>query len=300
MPTFFIGLMEVRVIHNKTGEAVHVSSFSKENEDLLDVWDDYLAKTADTGGVATKDRYFVPERSTLFPALRQARAQFDYGRHGTDRRVRDSTSGSHVGDVARHQVASDTLRSLLVVPEHGRLAVLALESVGNASVAGMLSDHFKRWFQREFKGYRVELRYLDEPVAWSQFLDGADLRELSVTRYRPAHQNRAGRPTVEEFTVRPVRGQMLPSSWLKEMLGGRVRATDLLSVPIDDADETKLLVRSGGRDRTITVGQEWPRFKWEVDPENEGRPSDAVFYGVAEELLDATIERLAADPASAS
>ncbi|MGF3054179.1 hypothetical protein ACQUSY_09520 [Microbacterium sp. YY-03] len=204
-----------------------------------------------------------------------------------------------MSDIETDEVPSDPLRWVVRSPATGTRAFIAHEVVGRSSVMGVLSPDLKKWFQERHPGYRIEVDYVEDAAAWNEFLDGSSLRELTFIAHRPAQGNRAGRPTTEYYDVRPGRrGEALPQSWLNRLRAdGSLPASDVLSVPVDDADvdETRIVVQKDGRRRTIAIGVEWPRFTWEIDPGSVERPLDQRFYEVARGIIGDLMSRLDID-----
>jgi hypothetical protein len=126
---------------------------------------------------------------------REVECELDYGHFGNSRRVRDSNTGSQTGSIAGNEVASDALRLLHRVPLNGSFSYTAHEQIGRLSSSGVLTSHFKKWFGSRHDGYRLEIDYVEDADAWNEFLDGANLRELTFVARKPAEGNRAGRPT---------------------------------------------------------------------------------------------------------
>jgi len=294
MTKYSLGLMEVRVVHNQSAEDMHVSNFNS-SDDLLNVWARYLETARSHHGVKGKERYFIPDTVVTQAGVRHVNSEIDYGRYGVSRRVIDTSSGSTTGNVAPDETASDTLRTSLAVPQNGKIALLAHEVAGTATLGGVLSHDVKRWFQQNYPGYRLSIDYLEDSDAWEEFLDGAELRQITFSAWRASQDNRAGVPTKEEYDVRPgVRGQVLPREWLARLRGGRLPPSAVLNVPIEesDIDETTVVVSKDGRRRTIKIGQDWPRFTWEIDPDSDDRPVSGQFYAVANELVMQRLDRL--------
>lgn len=158
---------------------------------------------------------------------------------------------------------------------------------------------FKRWFGRRHAGYRIEVEYLEDSDAWEQFLEGANLRELTFVSEKSADQNRAGRPTREHYDVRPGRrGDVLPRRWLDRLLAdGRIPAGEVLSIPVNDEDieETRIVVEKDKRRRTVHIGSEWPRFTWEIVPGSNQRPENSAFLSAARSIIAEQLRRLGID-----
>ena len=294
MTKYSLGLMEVRIVHNQRGEDMHVSNFNQTGDDLLTVWATYLRTVKRDHGVKGKERFFIPDTVSTPTGIRQVRSEIDYGRYGVARRVRDTSTGDTTGNVGTDETASDTLRTCLVVPQNGKIALLAHEVAGVATLGGALTTDVKRWFQQNHPGYRLSIDYLEDADAWAEFLDGADLRQITFTAWRSSPDNRAGVPTKEEYDVRPIRGRVLPRAWLDRLLNHELPASAVLSVPVEDGDidETTVVVSKEGRRRTIRIGQDWPRFTWEINPDSDGRPVSAQFYAVANELVAERLDQL--------
>lgn len=299
MPQHTIGLLEVRIIHNETEEQLHPSNFGPGGVDLLDEWATYLKRVRTSGGVSVKERFFTPQSLKSRTQRREVQSELDYGHFGSIRRVRDANTGSQTGDIATNEVPSEALRTLLRVPQNGTLSFLAHEVVGRLTAVGLFSQDFKKWFANRHRGYRVEMDYVEDSDAWNEFLDGATLRELSFIARRDAAGNRAGRPTTEQYDVRPGRrGDVLPQHWLERLRSdGHLPANEVLSVPVheDDIDETRIVVAKDHRRRTISIGDSWPRFTWEIEPGSNVRPPDPTFLEVARDIIGTHLTRLNID-----
>lgn len=294
MPQHTIGLLEIRILHTETSTEVHPSNFGPNQLDLRVLWTDYLNEVQGKGGVQTHERYFTVEHVSQLDD--ETICEFDYGRFGSRKRVRDVHTGSLTGNVAHDEVASDALRLVLHVPLNGTSSYLAHEQVGISSVVGILSTDFKKWFHWQSRGFHVEMDYVEDADAWNDFLDGATLRELTFVAKKPAAGNRAGRPTKEIYEVRPDgRGAVLPRTWLERLRDhGRLPANEVLSIQVDesDIDETRVVVEKGKRRRTIRIGEDWPRFTWEIEPGSTTRPSDQAFINVAGEIIHGHLSHL--------
>ncbi|WP_437773479.1 hypothetical protein [Arthrobacter sp. KNU40] len=268
-------------------------NFGDEQHNLHELWLAYLQEVAQDGGVQTRERYFMVE--TVGDVHGDTLCELDYGRFGSDKRVRDVGTGSQTGKVAPNEVASEALRLLCHVPKRGTVSYIAHEQVGISSVVGVMSQHFKNWFHWQCRGFHVEIAYLEDADAWNEFLDGATLRELTFVARKPADGNRAGRPTKEIYEVRPDgRGAVLPKSWLERLRSdGRLPANEVLSVQVDESDisETRVVVEKDKRRRTISIGTEWPRFTWEIEPGSNSRPTDTTFTAVAGEIIHGHLAR---------
>lgn len=299
MPQHTIGLLEVRIVHNQSEEEVHPSKFGPRGVDLLDEWGMYLEQVEVAGGVSVKERYFTPQSIESHLQMREVQSELDYGHFGSPRRVRDAHTGSQTGDIATNEVPSEALRTLLRVPRNGTTCFIAHEVVGRLTAAGLFSQDLKKWFGNRHDGYRIELDYVEDSDAWNEFLDGATLRELTFTARRSAKGNRAGRPTKEQYDVRPaMRGDVLPHSWLERLRSdGYLPANEVLSVSVnqEDIDETRVVVSKDKRRRTISIGAAWPRFTWEIEPNSNERPSDLMFVDVARQIIGQQLTRLKID-----
>lgn len=295
MPQHTIGLLQIRIIHNATDQEVHPSNFGPGTTDLLTEWDAYIDALLGAGGVSYKERFLTVESKEFRPSLREVECELDYGHFGNSRRVRDSNTGSQTGSIAGNEVASDALRLLHRVPVNGCTTYLAHEQIGRLSTAGLLTTDFKRWFNSRHSGYRLEIDYVEDADAWNDFLDGANLRELTFVARKPADGNRAGRPTKELYDIRPDRrGDVLPRRWLEQLRSdGRLPANQVLSVAVDESDieETRVVVEKDKRRRTIHIGDDWPRFTWEIEANSNTRPSDGSFRTVARDIIGAQLAR---------
>lgn len=295
MPQHTIGLLQVRILHNQTEQEVHPSNFGPGACDLLTEWDAYIDGILAAGGINHKERFLTVESKKCSPTAREVECELDYGHFGNERRVRDSNTGSQTGAIAGNEVASDALRLLHRVPVNGSTSYIAHEQIGRLSTAGLLTLNFKQWFGARHSDYRIEIDYVEDADAWNEFLDGANLRELTFVAHKPADGNRAGRPTKELYDVRPDRrGDVLPRSWLDQLRSdGRLPANQVLSVPVDesDIDETRVVVEKDKRRRTIHIGNDWPRFTWEIVPNSNTRPDDGSFRAVARDIIGAQLAR---------
>ncbi|MFF2243324.1 hypothetical protein ACFVTM_03980 [Arthrobacter sp. NPDC058130] len=292
MPHHTVGLLEIRIVHSQTSTDVHPVNFGDKQHDLRELWLAYLQEVEREGGVQTRERYFTVE--AVGDVHGDTLCELDYGRFGSNRRVRDVHTGSLTGNVAHDEVASEALRLLCHVPTRGTVSYVAHEQVGINSVVGVLSHHFKNWFHWQCRGFDVEIAYVEDADAWKEFLDGATLRELTFVARKPADGNRAGRPTKEIYEVRPDgRGAVLPKSWLDRIRGGRLQANEVLSVQVNEADisETRVVVEKDKRRRTISIGSDWPRFTWEIEPGGTTRPSDPTFTAVAADIIHGHLAR---------
>jgi len=299
MPLHTIGLLGVRVTHNQTGEEVHPSNFGPNQSDFFDDWNTYLDRVVADHGVTSRERFFTVEKHSSKPRRREVKCELDYGHFGSRRRVRNAANGEHVGDIETEEVPSDALRALLRAPVNGHLAFIAHEIIGRASATGIVISALKKQFASDHPGYRLAVDYVEDADAWNEFLDGASLKELTFVARRTADGNRAGRPTKELYDVVPGRrGDVLPRSWLDRLRSdGHLPAGEVLSVPVsdDDIDETRVVVEKDGRRRTILIGDDWPRFTWEVEPGSNTRPADSRFYAVARSIIDSQLAHLNID-----
>ena len=299
MPMHTIGLLEVRVVHNRTGADVHPSNFGPGGSDFLDDWNEFLKQVTAENGVTSRERFFTVEKQISKPSRREVKCELDYGHFGSARRVRDSLNGQHVGNIRTGEVPSDALRLLLRAPVNGKFAFIAHEIIGRSSAVGVVVPELKRQFIDAHSGYHLEIEYVEDSDAWNDFLDGAALKQLTFVARRPADGNRAGRPTKELYDILPGRrGDVLPRGWLDQLRStGHLPANQVLSVPVDDdeIDETRVVVDKGGRRRTISIGDDWPRFTWEIDPGSTTRPSDRKFFSAAREIVDMQLTRLSID-----
>lgn len=136
-------------------------------------------------GVRHRERYFTVESTQAWPDRREFECEVDYGSYGSNRRVRDSSTGNQTGTIGSSEVAGDGLRLIHRVPDAGLFSYIACEQIGRASVTGVLVQDFKRWFGRRHNGYRIEVEYLEDSDAWEQFLEGANLRDLRSSVRNP-------------------------------------------------------------------------------------------------------------------
>lgn len=289
MPQHTIGLLEAIVIHTSTTTPVHPHSFGPQKVDLLDEFAAYVEHVDSAGGVRVKERYFTKVKANKRPQKRDFQFELDYGRYGSVRRVRETTTGALTGSVKSSEVASDGLRLVAAVPAIGKFALIAHEVIGLASVAGLLTLDFGAWFAQRNSGFHIEMSYLEDSDAWDDFLAGAELKELTFIAHRPATNNRAGLPTREIYdVVADERGGVLPRRWLDRLISnGHLPPNQVLSVPVDASaiDETRVVVEKDNRRRTISIGNIWPRFTWEITPGSNRRPGDSTFQQVADDLI---------------
>jgi len=289
MPQHTVGLLEATVIFNANDTAVHPSNFGPGKTDLLEEIAEYIDHVGRSGGVTLKERFFTKVSATKRPQRRDLRIELDYGRYGSPRRVRESSTGQQTGAVKTTEVAGDGLRLVAAVPTVGKFAIIAHEVIGLTSVAGLFIRDFSTWFSIRNRGFRIEMAYLEDSDAWTEFLAGAQLKELTFIAHRPAQNNRAGLPTQEIYDVRPdKRGGVLPRRWLDALVSnGHLPPSQVLSVPVNanDIDETRIVVKKDKRKRSISIGSMWPRFTWEIVPDSNKRPGDVVFYKFVDELI---------------
>jgi hypothetical protein len=265
-----------------------VSNFSSDQHDLLELWLNFLASVEADGGHIDNERYFLPQKVQPEPRTRTARAEFDTGRTGERQTVRDTTDGTEVGQIRRRDTATAPLRSLIDVPENSRVAYMALEVAGLRSVLGHLSSSWKRDFRDRTRGmgFVLKILNLNDAAAWQQFLDQSDLAEVTFRKLVRPQGDRSAQPRIEEYTTRAPDGGFLPKGLLDGLLRRRVQPSDVLSVDIGDPDQVRVVVDSGGRRRTLQVGQPLPSFTYEIEPGSTDRPVSSQFYAVARELID--------------
>lgn len=289
MPLHTVGLLELGILHTATETVVHPYSFSDQKADLYNDWPDYVENILTQKGIRSSERYLTIEKTRPRHWARGAYCEFDYGSYGSQRRVRDSNNGQHVNDIKTEEVASDALRMALFVPKTGTQAYITHEVVGRASLVSVLRQDLEKWFKRRHPGYELQIRYVEDADAWRDWLEGADLKGLTFEVERSKDGNRLGRPTRERYEVVPSgRGEVLPSSLISRLLRGeRIPPTDVLAIdiPVEDIAETKINVSKDGRQRSIRIGDDWPRFTWEIDPTTKGRPDDEAFLTLSQELF---------------
>lgn len=119
MPQYTIGLLGTQIVHVQSDEVVHPSNFGPSADDLLVEWKTYMENVGAGGGIRSRDRFFTLESGKTRSVKREFECEIDYGQYGSDRRVRDASTGSQTGRIASTEVASDGLRIIDRVPRNG-------------------------------------------------------------------------------------------------------------------------------------------------------------------------------------
>jgi len=288
MPVHSIVLLELSVEHFYSSTFGHVANFSEQQYDLYDLWVRFATEVEVEGGNTHRERYLLPQNLREHASLREVQVEFEAGRTGERQTVRDTSDGHAKGTIDPPDAATAPLRSLIRVPGNGRVAYMALEATGHRSVTGHLSRLWKSRFRKHTSGsgFKLNILNLADGAAWNDFLEQAELHEVVFRKWVTRQGDRSAAPRWEEYGVKGAEGTILPKPWVGRALGRRLRPRDVLSVDIGDPDETKIVVESDGRSRTIRIGQALPTFTYEIEPGSEQRPVSSRFYAVARELID--------------
>ncbi|MEV7168558.1 hypothetical protein AB0O18_02590 [Streptomyces sp. NPDC093224] len=297
MPRYQFSLYEVKIRHLRDSEFLPVARFGSPRKDLLDTYNRFLDEELKGAGkkIDRNERYLrlkdseVDFRTLWFTA--------ESGRYGVPGKIVETGTGVDAYEIDIDDAASYPLRQALIVPTVGEYALWATEIVGHTSAFGGLASSFKDWFRQKHDTERltVEINHFQDTNAWNEFIDRASLNEITYVVHQQDSDASVG-SRVQEHKVRAVRRSRLPNSWIKRALERKLPADTVFSAQqLPEADQVRMQIESDGRQRTIVVGNQLPRFMYEVESDSAGAPSDERFRSGVLSEVGASMEYMHVD-----
>ncbi|MFJ5805079.1 hypothetical protein [Streptomyces sp. NPDC093093] len=291
-------MYEIRIRRARDKVYLPVAKFGAQRIDLVTAYSQFL--DGELKGAGKKI-----DRGERYLRLRDSEVDFrtiwftvESGRYGVPGKIVETGTGTDAYEIDVDDAASYPLRQALIVPNVGEYALWATELVGHTSALGGLSISFKDWFRKKYESEKliVEINHFQDTNAWNEFIDRASLKEITYVVHEQDSDGAVG-GRVQEHKVKAVRRSRLPSPWIKRALERRLPADTVFSAQqLPDADEIRMQIETDGRQRTIVVGNDLPRFMYEIEDEGGAvAPSNETFRSGVLSEVGASLEYMHVD-----
>ncbi|MFC8015607.1 hypothetical protein [Streptomyces cinereoruber] len=297
MPRYQFSLYEIRIRRVRDKTYLPVSKFGAQRIDLIAAYSQFLDEELKGAGKKI-------DRGERYLRLRDSEVDFrtiwftvESGRYGVSGKIVETGTGTDAYEIDVDDAASYPLRQALIVPNVGEYALWATELVGHTSALGGLSISFKDWFRKKYESERliVEINHFQDTNAWNEFIDRASLNEITYVVHEQDSDGAVG-SRIQEHKVKAVRRSRLPSPWIKRALERNLPADTVFSAQqLPEADEIRMQIETDGRQRTIVVGHDLPRFMYEIEDGGGLAPSDETFRSGVLSEVGASLEYMHVD-----
>ncbi|MFE9285977.1 hypothetical protein [Streptomyces olivaceus] len=297
MPRYQFSLYEIRIKRARDKEYLPVSKFGVRRTDLLATYSKFLDEELKGAGkkIDKGERYLRLRDSEV--DFRTLWFTVESGRYGVPGKIVETETGADAYEIDVDDAASYPLRQALIIPNVGEYALWATELVGHASALGGLSIAFKDWFRKEYDSERliIEINHFQDTNAWNEFIEKASLHEITYVVHEQDSDRSVG-SRVQEHKVKAVRRTRLPNPWIKRALEGKLPADTVFSAKqLPEADEVRMQIEADGRQRTIVVGHDLPRFMYQIEDGRDAAPSDETFRSGVVSEVSASLEYMHVD-----
>ncbi|MFD4922043.1 hypothetical protein ACFWNE_12095 [Streptomyces goshikiensis] len=289
-------MYEIKIRQIRGKEFLPVSQFGLPRKDLLETYSQFLDENLKGSGkkIDKGERYLRLKDSEV--DFRTLWFTVEAGRYGVPGKIVETDTGVDAYDIDVDDAASYPLRQALIVPNSGEYALWATELVGHTSALSGLSSSFRDWFRQKYDSERLmlEINHFQDTNSWNEFIGRASLNEITYVVHQQDSDRSVGN-RVQEHKVRAARRSRLPSPWIKLALAQNLPADTVFSTrEMPEADQIRMQIESDGRQRTIVVGHDLPRFMYEIDG-GSGAPSDEVFRSGVLSEVGASMEYMHVD-----
>jgi len=222
------------------------------------------------------------------------------GSYGRVRRVRDTATHADTAKIGEKDAVLDELPLLLVVPSYGRYGLLIASTEGRTHHAASLV----RLLNMKLKNRKLILRLtsdMADSVAWRNFLNQPALNvtqlELTQSKLDQTRQDfgKPGSVTRAKVVLSLAQNKSTRSKVINAMrkaLTGSGKfdftgAVGMANLDADDFDDYKVVYVMDGRERSVSVAQDYPHFIYEVEGAAPPTPDELLTeaYGTADHLL---------------
>jgi hypothetical protein len=222
------------------------------------------------------------------------------GAYGRERRVRNTTTHADTGAIGEADAVLEELPIAVVVPPYGRFGLIIAATEGRSHHAASLVRLLNIKLAARKLYIRLTSNLADE-VAWSTFLKQPDLNvtqlELTQTKLdqsrqdfgKPARVTRA-RLVLSLAQDKTTRGKIVDA--MRKALTGSGKfdftgAVGMSNLTSDDFDDYKVVYVKDGRERRVSVAQDYPHFIYEIDGKSPPSADKLLTeaYGTADHLL---------------
>ncbi len=280
MPSFHFCLYEVSVRQFRRKESRrHIAEFNSRRHDLFQVLQHFTLDELGTKGISLpKGEHYIRlqdidiEHRTLWLTV-------ETGRFGSSGKVVATATGDDAYNIVPTDAPTYPLRQCFVIPRAGECAIWATEVIGHSTAITSLWTPFSDWFKEEYDSDRlvVDRMSLQSTDAWNAFMDEAELREIAFL-VRVQDSDPAVGVRTHEFSAKSGRGRRLPKEWIQRAYARELPPSEVFTITsLPDPDEVHLNIVSEGKERTIVVGQQFPRFMYQIDTPDNQRPDDQTF-----------------------
>ncbi|MET9998836.1 hypothetical protein ABZ069_18070 [Streptomyces microflavus] len=298
MPRYQFSLSEIKVrrIRDKK-TCLPVAQFGAQRKDLLEIYSQFLDEELKGAGkrIDRGERYLRLKDSEV--DSRKLWFDVEAGRYGVPGKIVETSTGADAYEIDKDDAASYPLRQALIVPRVGEYALWATELVGHTSALGGLTIAFKDWFRKKFEAEKliVDINHFQDTNAWNEFIDRARLNEITYVVHEQDSDGAVG-SRVQEYKSKALRRHWLPSPWIRSALERKLSPDTVFSASrIPDADEVRMQIESDGRYRTIVVGNDLPRFMYEISDGSGAAPGNETFRSEVLSEVGASLEYMHVD-----
>lgn len=228
------------------------------------------------------------------------------GSYGEAAEVVDRRTGRARRALAHDDAVLRDARLLWLMPPHGTVGLLLSEARGRSHLGPAVVRRLNYHLKLTGAVMRLDSDVADD-VAWSGFLDHADVSVSGIELVQNRRSLNGGRLTEEDVVSKALLTLSLEPGTqtqrrVRDAVGalrGRQRQRLNLAGLVglrrygdDDFDEEHLVVVQDGRKRRVNVTSGWPSFVYDL---GEDRVSDAEFLDEVRQAAEDTMEALEVD-----
>ncbi|MFJ9373805.1 hypothetical protein [Streptomyces sp. NPDC101455] len=280
MPSFQFCLYEVSVRQfMKKDKRRLVAEFNSRKHDLFGALQDFMNDGLGPRGVSLKKSEHYIRLKNIEDTSRILWPTVETGRFGNTGIVVATDTGDNAFDIKSTDAPTYPLRQCFIVPRSGESAIWATEVIGQSTAITSLWTPFSDWFKEKYDVDRivVDRESLQSTNAWNAFIDESELQEISFLVHVKDSDSSVGVRT-QEYKAKSGRGTRLPKGWIQRAYARELPPSAVFTATgIPDPDEVHLNIERDGKNRTVVVGRDFPRFMYQIDTPDGLRPSDAIF-----------------------
>lgn len=280
MPSFQFCLYEVSVRQfMKKDMRRPVAEFNSRRHDLLDSLQSFMNDQLGTKGVSLHRSEHYIRLQRIQGNSRVLWSTVETGKFGNPGIVVATDTGDNAFNIRATDAPTYPLRQCFVVPRSGDSAIWATEVIGQSSAITSLWTPLSDWFKDQYDSDRlvIDREPLQSTDAWNAFIDESELQEISFLVHVRDSDGAVGVRT-QEYKAKSGRGTRLSRDWIRRAFSRDLPPSAVFTATdIPEPDEVHLSIERDGKSRTIVVGRVYPRFMYQIDTPDGGRPDDATF-----------------------